>query len=147
MLSIYDFLLRPRSVLTNLFFWLLCGAPGRVSSVPWSRHLNHSRNCSKIENFCKQTDNTSKHTHTFVRRCVCVFIYTYIWCLFMLLIHWTLQLPQLARPASRHRRRRHYSHRSSISSPIPIRSVTLIYLLVSPCANGIKSLTLTVFVL
>lgn len=103
MLSIYDFLLFPRSVLTNLFFGLLCGAPGRVSSVPWSRHLNHSRNCSKIENFCKQTDNTSKHTHTFVCQCVCVFIYTYIWCLFILLIHWTLQLPQLARPASRHR--------------------------------------------
>lgn len=69
----------PRPVLTNLFFWLLCGAPGRVSSVPWSRHLNHSRNCSKIENFCKQTDNTSKHTHTFVFSvCVCVHIYIYL---------------------------------------------------------------------
>lgn len=145
MLSIYDFLLLPPPRFNEFIF--LAAVWG--SRVPWSRHLNHSRNCSKIENFCKQTDNTSKHTHTFVCQCVCVcsYICTYIWCLFMLLIHWTLQLPQLARPASLHRRRRHYSHRSSISSPIPIRSVTLIYLLVSPCANGIKSLTLTVFVL
>lgn len=100
MLSIYDFLLLPRF---NEFIFLAAVWGFRVSSVPWSRHLNHSRNCSKIENFCKQTDNTSKHTHTFVCQCMCVFIYTYIWCLFMLLIHWTLQLPQLARPASRHR--------------------------------------------
>lgn len=83
MLSIYDFLLLPPPRF-NEFILLAAVWGSRVSSVPWSRHLNHSRNCSKIENFCKQTDNTSEHTHTFVFSvCVCVFIYMYIYLVFV----------------------------------------------------------------